>query len=317
MEAAALAGHLLLYPIGLTTEQLPAAPHTLTAASPAGRRVPPGTRTTAPDGGPRPKCAHLTSHPSAPNHQHRPAPAAPDRPFSELPPDHSPVILLHGLADNRSVFAVLRHSLRRHGWAHVHGLNYSPLTADIRTAAADLGTRIEQIRAAYDGERVAVIGHSLGGLIARYYVQRLGGDRHVHTVVTLGTPHSGTLTARLPHLLPVVRQMRPGSPVLAELSAPAPGCLTRFTAIRGELDELILPGCNARLDHPDLAVRNVLVPGVGHLALPIHCGTIAQVREALATGSPAARAAQAPRERRPGAAPAQRAETEPQRAEAS
>ena len=37
-------------------------------------------------------------------------------------------------------------------------------------------------------ERVHIVGHSLGGLAARYYVSRLGGDAHVHTLVTLGTP---------------------------------------------------------------------------------------------------------------------------------
>ena len=45
-------------------------------------------------------------------------------------------------------------------------------------------------------ERIHVIGHRLGGLIARYFVQRLGGDAQVHTLVTLGTPHQGTQLAR-------------------------------------------------------------------------------------------------------------------------
>ena len=55
-----------------------------------------------------------------------------------------------------------------------------------------------------------LIGHSLGGLIARYYVQCLGGDERVHTLVTLGTPHGGTATAYL-RARPAGRQLRPGS----------------------------------------------------------------------------------------------------------
>ncbi|WP_235215500.1 lipase family alpha/beta hydrolase [Phaeacidiphilus oryzae] len=280
MEFAALAGHLLLYPYGLTPEQLPALP------SPSGNRnttAPPaaGSRTGTPAGEPRPHCAHL------------PEPGGES--FSASEPDYSPVVLLHGLIDNRSVFTLLRQNLLRHGWTRVHCVNYSPLTSDIRYAAADLGYQVERIRAAYGGERVAVIGHSLGGLIGRYYVQRLAGDEHVHSLITLGTPHSGTHLARLPHLLPIVRQMRPGSSLLTELRAPAPGCRTRFTSIRGGLDELVLPGSSARIEHPDLAVRNLLVPRVGHLALPVHYGTMALVREALATGYPTAPAARAPR----------------------
>ena len=109
----------------------------------------------------------------------------------------------------------------------------------------------------------------MGGLIARYYVQRLGGDERVHTLVTLGTPHAGTLPARLvPHRL--ARQLRPGSDLVAELEQPAPDCRTRFLAVWSDLDQMIVPKRNARLDHPDLDARNVLIRGVGHMSLPIH-----------------------------------------------
>ena len=112
-----------------------------------------------------------------------------------------------------------------------------------------------------------MVGHSLGGLIARYYVQRLGGDERVHTLVTLGSPHAGTLTA---HLLPMhlCRQLRPGSELYAELAEPA-RCRTRFVAYWSDLDQLIIPHSGARLEHPDLAARNVRVHGVGHMSLPL------------------------------------------------
>ena len=103
-----------------------------------------------------------------------------------------PVVLLHGFIDNRSVFVLLRRSLAQHGWQQVESLNYSPLTCDIRTAAELLGRHVEEICERTGHEQVDIVGHSLGGLIARYYVQRLGGDLRVRTLVTLGTPHSGT-----------------------------------------------------------------------------------------------------------------------------
>ena len=68
-----------------------------------------------------------------------------------------------------------------------------------------------------------MIGHSLGGLIARYYVQRLGGDAFVNTLVTLGTPHQGTQLAHAMPLLPLIRQLTPQSPVIRELAEPATG----------------------------------------------------------------------------------------------
>ncbi|MBI4944072.1 MAG: alpha/beta fold hydrolase [Actinobacteria bacterium] len=180
----------------------------------------------------------------------------------------TPILLIHGMVDNRAIFTVLRRRLRRRGFRRVVSLNYSPMTNDVRLAARDLSGAVEELVARTGYERIHVVGHSLGGLIARYYVQRLGGDERVHTLVTLGTPHEGTLPARL---VPVelCRQLSPGSDFYAELAEPAAGCRTRFVAYWSDLDQMILPHENGRLEHPDLAVRNVLVRGRGHMSIPI------------------------------------------------
>jgi triacylglycerol lipase len=180
----------------------------------------------------------------------------------------TPILLVHGMIDNRAIFTVLKRRLRRRGFGRVVTINYSPVTNDIRQAAGDLAAEVEALVAQTGYERIHVVGHSLGGLIARYYVQRLGGDERIHTLVTLGSPHAGTLAA---HLIPVqlCRQLRPGSDLYAELAEPAARCRTRFVAYWSDLDQLILPHVNARLEHPDLSARNVRVHGVGHMSLPL------------------------------------------------
>jgi Palmitoyl protein thioesterase len=192
-----------------------------------------------------------------------------------------PVVLVHGLVDNRSVFSVMRRSLRKRGFTHVCTWNYSPLLTDVTQGAADLGAHIERVCEQTGHDRVHVVGHSLGGLIARYHVQRQGGDRRVESLMTLGTPHQGSLLA---HALPtpLVRQLRPGSAVLQELAEPAPGCGTRITAIYSDLDQIVLPTHSGRCEHPDLRARNVLVRGVGHMSLPRHGGVVAEVAATLA-----------------------------------
>ena len=194
---------------------------------------------------------------------------------------HIPVVLVHGLVDNRSIFTVMRRALRRRGFASVCTWNYSPLQRDVQGAAEALGRHIERICRETGHERVHVVGHSLGGLVARYLVQRLGGDRRVESLVTLGTPHGGS---RWAHVLPtpLVRQLRPGSPLLQELAAPAPGCRTRVTAVYSDLDQMVVPSSAGRCDHPDLQARNVLVRGVGHMSLPIHRGVVDEVAAVLA-----------------------------------
>jgi pimeloyl-ACP methyl ester carboxylesterase len=193
----------------------------------------------------------------------------------------TPILLVHGMVDNRSIFTFLRRALRRCGFGRVSTLNYSVFTSDVRTAARELGERVEALCAETGYDRVHVVGHSMGGVIARYYVQRLGGDERVHTVVTMGSPHGGTEAARL---LPtrLARQLRPDSDVVAELREPAPDCRTRFVAIWSDLDQLVLPVQRARIDHPDLAVRNVAVTDVGHMSLPVDRHVIREIVTTLA-----------------------------------
>ncbi|MFI7328790.1 esterase/lipase family protein [Streptomyces rubiginosohelvolus] len=248
LELFVLTGRLIVYPFGLTPERDGTGP---AEAGPPAATDTPTTPTTA-------------------------TTALPVTASSATPP----VVLLHGFIDNRSAFVVLRRALTRHG-RRLASLNYSPLTRDVRAAAELLGRHVEEICARTGHDRVDIVGHSLGGLIARYYVQRLGGDRRVRTLVTLGTPHGGTAVAPGAGVHPIVRQMRGGSSVIEELRGPAPGCRTRFVSFWSELDQVMVPVETACVDHPDLDAVNVRVTGIGHLALPVHPTVAAAVREAL------------------------------------
>ena len=193
----------------------------------------------------------------------------------------TPILLVHGLVDNRSIFTLLRRALRRRGFGRVITLNYSPLTQDVRSVATRLAALIERTCEETGYERVHVVGHSLGGVIARYYVQRMGGDARVHTLCTLGSPHAGTHAAKL---WPggVVRQLQPGSELMRELAAPAPGCRTRFVAFWSDMDQLIVPQRSAAIEHPDLTARNVALNGVGHMSLPISRDVVHEIAMLLA-----------------------------------
>jgi len=198
----------------------------------------------------------------------------------------TPIIMVHGLVDNRSIFAVLGRGLRKRGFDRVLTMNHSPLTGGVRSSARALAHLVEEACELSGYERVHVVGHSMGGLIARYYAQLLGGDERVHTLITMGTPHSGTLPAALLPV-PLVRDLRPDSEVLRELAEPAPDCRTRMVAYWSDLDQLVVPQRNARITHPDLRARNGRVRGVGHMSLPVDSRVVHGISTTLAQLDPA------------------------------
>ena len=193
----------------------------------------------------------------------------------------TPIILVHGVIDNRSVFTLLRRALHKRGFGRVVTLNYPRFIRDMRSVAQQLAELVEEVTRETGYERVHIVGHSMGGLIGRYYVQRMNGDQRVHTLVTLGTPHGGSVPALLAPAW-VFRQLSPRSDIVQEINEPAPDCQTRFLAVWSDLDQVIIPKRNARITHPDLRARNVFFRGIGHMSLPVDGRVVHEICTTLA-----------------------------------
>lgn len=178
-------------------------------------------------------------------------------------PDRNPVLLIHGIADSERNMRWMARHLRQEGW-EVHTLNLTPnwAQAGIEPLAAQIDTFARQ---QFGARKFDLVGFSMGGLVSRYYVQRLGGLDRVEHLVTLSSPHNGTVLA---HLVPNrgCRQMRPGSPFLRDLDRDA-GRLDRvkFTSLYTPLDLVIVPArssampqaCNVKLPvamHPLMVI---------------------------------------------------------------
>ena len=91
-------------------------------------------------------------------------------------------------SSNCLIFTLLRRGLTRRGFSNVFAINYLTVANDVRAAAAGLSVEVERVVEETGFERIHIIGHSLGGLVARYDATRLGADARVHTLITLGTP---------------------------------------------------------------------------------------------------------------------------------
>jgi len=193
----------------------------------------------------------------------------------------TPIILLHGYFHNRSAFVVMKRSLRKFGFRSVDTMNYNVIGHDVQELAQQLAAHVDEVLECTEATHVHLIGHSLGGLVARYYIQRLGGHEKVHTCITLGTPHRGTHAAWVGRGK-TARQLRPGSLLLRQLARSSRAMPVRFISIYSNLDSLVLPAVNAKITEPALRARNVLVKDLGHLSLLISRPIIRAIAEALA-----------------------------------
>ena len=177
--------------------------------------------------------------------------------------DRTPVVLVHGYYSNRGYFRNLVRSLEARGAAPVFTPCFTSVFASIERFAAELQVEIEHICAATGAAQVILVCHSMGGLAARCYLSRHGSSR-VRKLVTIASPHGGTVLARFgggEH----GRQMRRGSAFLVALreheGTQGPGCAT--TSVYSPQDNLVAPPRSSVLPW----ARNVALAGWGHVEI--------------------------------------------------
>ena len=153
-------------------------------------------------------------------------------------PRHRPVILLHGFFMNRSQWLWLGRNLLARGVGPLYGTSYFSPQA-VASSARHLQRFVAYVMAREDAEQVDIVAHSLGGLVARYYIEQMNGAQHVGRLVTLGSPHRGTKLGRLGlSNSPSARELPPAS---ARLLGLRPAASVEYTSIWSRADAVVVP----------------------------------------------------------------------------
>ena len=199
-------------------------------------------------------------------------------PETRRDPSLRTVVFVHGLAANRSGFLPLQAALRLAGHHRQVAVSYRS-SGSIEALAVQLKRELDR---RVGGGRIDLIAHSMGGLVARVYLQQLGGARRVDRLITLGTPHQGTYAASfLPSAL--VRQLLPDGPFIRHLNGLPPPERTRVTSIVAGRDLLVQPVEAAAC--PFGEVRRL--EDLGHVELLFRPVVFAEVAAALGGPVPA------------------------------
>jgi len=172
-----------------------------------------------------------------------------------------PIVLVHGFAMSRANFLLLAVRLARAGLGPLVGYEYWTL-GRTSTAARGLAQFVDDVRRQTGAATVDVIGHSMGGVVGRYYVAFGGGDGKVANLVTIGSPHGGTEVSRLGVGRPT-KELMLGSALVDRLhAAPAP-THTRLIALWSRADAMVPGPREAQLAYAE----EIVYDDLGHLSL--------------------------------------------------
>src|SRR4030042_1258767 len=174
------------------------------------------------------------------------------------PPGQQPIILVHGYMDSGDamVMPILKENLVKIGYraSDIYIISFGdPLTTvdSPDVYAGVLLPYVKQISDAYGG-KVDLVCHSMGGLVARWCVEKLGGDQYVDDIVTLATPHQGTLMSFVIYWTPACQAMAPGSDFLIALNDGTLAESVEYTAVYALLAETATPHSHARIQRHKL-----------------------------------------------------------------
>jgi len=188
----------------------------------------------------------------------------------------NPVLLVHGINDTGAVFNKMGLYLRQRG--------LSVYTVDlVPNNGAEVLDKLAQqvanyVAATFEPEQpLDLVGFSMGGIVSRYYLQRLGGIERVQRFITISSPHKGTVVA-YGSWQPGCIQMRPNSDFLKDLNSDVQMLKQiDFTSIWTPYDLMILPATSSQLD----IGKEVTVPVALHPLMLTDFGTLEIVAKAL------------------------------------
>ncbi|NDV20391.1 alpha/beta fold hydrolase [Pseudodesulfovibrio sp. JC047] len=159
-----------------------------------------------------------------------------------------PVLMIHGLYHNKTSWFFMKRHFNRAGFTNIQTYQYNSFTKDFDSALAGLNIRVADILAKSPGGKLILVGHSLGGLLARSVAGKSAYQDRVAALVTLGSPHGGSDLAWL-GTNTMARDLIPGRSISQHVnSVPDPQCprLSVYTLT----DEYVFPLTMLRIGRP-------------------------------------------------------------------
>jgi triacylglycerol esterase/lipase EstA (alpha/beta hydrolase family) len=203
----------------------------------------------------------------------------PPAPFLACEARALPVLLVHGYGCNGGFWAARGALLRRERISH-DTVDLEPVTAPLDDYVDQVERAVQRLLAATGAPRLVIVGHSMGGLVARAWLRRHGAA-HVARIVTVGTPHHGTGLAAM-GIGANARQMRQDAGWLAQLAQDDARHRALITSIWSWHDNIVAPQTSCRLP----GARNIAFSGIGHVALGSDARVLCRILDEILAAGP-------------------------------
>ena len=190
-----------------------------------------------------------------------------------------PVILIHRLYHNPSAWIRLRGQLKRAGYERVYAFKYSSFRSDFQGVFRGLEQWIADIGRGFPGESVVLVGHSMGGLLAKAYAAREDTSEgpRARAVVTLGTPFGGS-KAVVFGIGNLAGSLGFGSTLIHDLGGLETPAEVPCIAFHSPVDNMVLPALSLR---PPADWGEEVTAPICHLAMLYHGPTVNRVMKRI------------------------------------
>ncbi|MFF5337103.1 esterase/lipase family protein [Streptomyces sp. NPDC013181] len=161
----------------------------------------------------------------------------------------TPVVFVHGYTGSASNWVTAMSVFRLNGWSSSNLFAYEYNSyGDNVTNAQGLAAFVNGVKSRTGASKVALVNHSMGGLVSQYYLKVLGGHTSVSHLASIAGANHGTTAAGACLIYTTCRQMYPGSSFIAQITAgdETPGD-TRYATWYSACDGIILPYTSTRL----------------------------------------------------------------------
>ncbi|WP_432102353.1 esterase/lipase family protein, partial [Streptomyces sp. bgisy091] len=189
----------------------------------------------------------------------------------------TPVVFVHGYTGNASNWVTAKSVFQLNGWSSskLFTYDYNSYGNNINNAQG-LATFVNNVKSQTGASKVAIVNHSMGGLVSQYYLKVLGGNSSVSHLASIAGANHGTTYASACLIYTTCQQMYPGSSFIGQITSgdETPGD-TKYATWYSACDGIILPYTSTKLDG---ATNNNVAcqTHIGYLTDTITLGQIAR-----------------------------------------